>query len=325
MPDGTMPRATEQGATTLRAVPTEATSPMVSSGARLLSVAQALDEGTQALARAGVESPRRDATALLEAAGVPREKQIGYPARLVERAGLAAYRTMVERRAKREPVSRILGRREFWSLSFAVTPDTLDPRPDSETLVEAALALTRTLWPGRDTPISILDLGTGTGCLLLALLSELPQAIGMGTDISPGALRVARANAQALGLAHRTGFAVSDWGDGFKGPFNLILVNPPYIAERDIRRLEPEVAVYEPHKALSGGIDGLTAYRRIAPRLGSLLAPGGRALLEIGAGQAAEVTGLLVEEGLKIGGILRDLGDVERCIIASLATMFTES
>ena len=294
-------------------------------GAQLLSVAQALDEGTQDLTRAGVEAPRRDSMVLLEAAGVPREKQIGDPGRLVERDGLAAYRTMVARRAKREPVSRILGRREFWSLSFAVTPDTLDPRPDSETLVEGALALTRTLWPDRDEPLSILDLGTGTGCLLLALLTELPQAIGIGTDISQETLRVARANAQALGLAHRAGFAVSDWGDGFKGPFNLILVNPPYIAESDIRRLEPEVAVYEPHKALAGGIDGLAAYRRIAPRLGSLMAPGGRALLEIGTGQAAEVTGLLTEKGLKIGGILRDLGGIERCIIASLATMFAET
>ncbi|MCH8112566.1 MAG: peptide chain release factor N(5)-glutamine methyltransferase [Proteobacteria bacterium] len=299
----------------------ETTTPTTSRGARPLSVAQALDEGTHTLAAAGVEGPRRDAMALLAAAGLPREKQIGRPVGPVERDALAAYRGMVARRVRREPVSRILGRREFWSLPFAVTPDTLDPRPDSETLVEGAL----NLWPDRTAPLSILDLGTGTGCLLLALLSELPRATGVGADISPAALRVAQANAQALGLSHRAGFAASDWGDGLKGPFNLILANPPYIADGDMGRLEPEVALYEPRGALAGGSDGLEAYRRLAPRLGTLLAPGGHALLEVGAGQAAEVAGLLGEEGLKIRRILRDFGGIERCIIASLATMFAES
>ena len=299
----------------------ETTTPTTSRGARPLSVAQALDEGTHTLAAAGVEGPRRDAMALLAAAGLPREKQIGRPVGPVERDALAAYRGMVARRVRREPVSRILGRREFWSLPFAVTPDTLDPRPDSETLVEGAL----NLWPDRTAPLSILDLGTGTGCLLLALLSELPRATGVGADISPAALRVAQANAQALGLSHRAGFAASDWGDGLKGPFNLILANPPYIADGDMGRLEPEVALYEPRGALAGGSDGLEAYRHLAPRLGTLLAPGGHALLEVGAGQAAEVAGLLGEEGLKIRRILRDFGGIERCIIASLATMFAES
>lgn len=310
------PKTTTVGTTTVGTTTVGTTT-----GARLLSVAQALDEGTQALAAAGVEGPRRDAMALLAAAGLPREKQIGRPGDPIERDGLAAYRGMVARRARREPVSRILGQREFWSLPFNLTPDTLDPRPDSETLVEGAL----TLCPDRAAPVSILDLGTGTGCLLLALLSELPRATGIGADISPAALRVARANAKALGLAHRTGFAASDWGDGLKGPFNLILANPPYIADGDIGRLEPEVALYEPQEALAGGSDGLEAYGRLAPRLGALLAPGGHALLEVGAGQAAKVTGLLAEDGLKIRRILRDFGGIERCIIASLATMFAES
>ena len=297
------------------------TMPKTPKRARPLSVARALDEGTRNLAEAGVAEPRRDAVALLAAAGVPREKQIGRPGGPVEHGGLAAYRGMVARRARREPVSRILGQREFWSLPFSLTPDTLDPRPDSETLVEGALSLCA----DRAAPLSILDLGTGTGCLLLALLSELPQATGVGADISPAALRVAQANAQALGLSHRTGFAASDWGDGLKGPFNLILANPPYIVDGDIGRLEPEVALYEPREALAGGPDGLEAYRCLAPRLGALLAPGGHVLLEVGAGQAAEVAGLLAEKGLEIRGILRDLGGVERCIIASLATMFAES
>lgn len=314
------PRTTTVGTAT-----PEAVKPTTTKVPRPLSVAQALDEGTQTLAGAGVEGPRRDAMALLAAAGVPREKQIGRPGGPVERDGLAAYRGMVARRARREPVSRILGRREFWSLPFAVTPDTLDPRPDSETLVEGALTLVLNLWPDRTAPLSILDLGTGTGCLLLALLSELPRATGIGTDISPAALKVAQVNAQALGLSHRAGFAASDWGDGLKGPFNLILANPPYIADGDMGRLEPEVALYEPRGGLAGGSDGLEAYRRLAPRLGTLLAPGGHALLEVGAGQAAEVAGLLGEEGLKIRRILRDFGGIERCIIASLATMFAET
>lgn len=297
------------------------TTPEVTPRARPLNVAQALDEGTRVLAGAGIDGPRRDAMALLAAAGVAREKQIGRPGDPVEREGLAAYRGMIARRARREPVSRILGQREFWSLPFKLTPATLDPRPDSETLVEGALALC----PDRAAPLSILDLGTGTGCLLLALLSELPRATGIGTDISPAALRVAQANAQALGLSHRAGFAAGDWGDGLKGPFNLILANPPYIADGVIGRLEPEVALYEPREALAGGSDGLEAYRRLAPRLGALLAPGGHALLEVGAGQAAEVARLLAEEGLKIRRILRDFGGIERCIIASLATMFAES
>lgn len=290
-----------------------------------VSVAQALDEGTDALRNSGVEAPRRDAMVLLEAAGLPREKQIGRPSEPVMRDGLVAYREMVARRARREPVSRILGQREFWSLPFTVTPDTLDPRPDSEILVEGALNLARTLWPDRAAPLSILDLGTGTGCLLLALLSELPWAKGIGTDISPAALRVAQANARSLGLAHRARFAASDWGDGLKGPVNLILANPPYIVDGNIGRLEPEVALHEPHRALAGGSDGLEAYRRIAPRLGTLLAPGGHAVIEIGAGQAGEVTGLLAAEGLKTRRILRDIGSVERCIIASPGTMFAET
>ncbi len=299
----------------------ETAAPKAATDAGPLRVKQALDEGTQILTAAGIDGPRRDAMALLEAAGLPREIQIGHPGDPVERDGLAAYREMVARRARREPVSRILGRREFWSLAFTVTPDTLDPRPDSEILVEGALALCA----ARTAPLSILDLGTGTGCLLLALLSELPRATGIGTDISPAALKVARANSQALGLAPRTGFAASDWGDGLKGPFNLILANPPYIANGDIGRLEPEVALYEPREALAGGSDGLEAYRRLAPRLGALLAPGGHAVLEVGAGQAAEASGLLAKKGLRIRGILRDLRGIERCIIASLATMFPES
>ena len=286
-----------------------------------ISVAQALNEGARSLAGAGVDEPQRDAMVLLEGAGLPREKQIGGPSEALERTGLAAYRAMIDRRMKREPVSRILGQREFWSLPFALSPATLDPRPDSEILVEAAL----TLCPDRNAPLSIVDLGTGTGCLLLALLSELPRATGIGTDISPAALRVARENADALGLAERTAFVASDWGDGLKGPVNLILSNPPYISEVDFGQLAPEVALYEPENALSGGPDGLEAYRRLAPRLRPLLAPDGRVLLEFGMGQAAAVAGLLAATGLKKRRILRDLGGIERCIIASPITMFADT
>ena len=272
-------------------------------------------EPTARLARAGSAAPRRDATLLLEsAAGLSREALLVNPARRLGRDPIAAYRALVSRRAGHEPVSRILGRREFWSLPFAVSPATLDPRPDSETLVEGALGLC----PDRSAPLSILDLGTGSGCLLLALLSELPAASGVGVDICPQALGVAKANAKALGLGSRARFVAGDWGSALKGPVNLILANPPYIADRDLAGLAPEVARYEPRKALAGGPDGLHAYRDLSPHIGPLLEDEGHALLEVGEGQAGPVAEILSREGLKIRRILRDLGGIRRCIIASL-------
>jgi len=278
-----------------------------------LTLAEALAVSTLELAKARVPSPRLDARLLLaEAAGVgPDEVMVRPDARLAPQARERLW-AFLGRRARREPVSRILGRREFWSLDFALGPETLDPRPDSETLVEAALALV----PDRGAPQRLLDLGTGTGCLLLALLRELPRANGLGVDLSTAACEVARANARSLGLGRRARFRTGDWGRGLEETFNVIVTNPPYIADREFDSLDPEVARYEPRLALSGGADGLDAYRSLVPDLPRLLAPGGHAVIEIGAGQAQAVAALLKAWGLKQTALHRDLGGHERCMVA---------
>jgi release factor glutamine methyltransferase len=211
-------------------------------------------------------------------------------------------------------MAHILGRREFWSLDFAVTSDTLTPRPDSETLVAAVLDIVA----GRDRPLGILDLGTGTGCLLLALLHELPNATGVGVDRSAAALAVALGNAQALGLAPRVQFHEGDWGEGLTGRFDVVISNPPYIVSADVPNLSPEVR-HEPRLALDGGADGLDAYRALAPHVGRLLEPAGVAVLEIGEGQAPAVEEILRTAGLKPVDRRRDLAGIERCIVARSA------
>jgi release factor glutamine methyltransferase len=271
-----------------------------------------LGRAAVALAEAGIEQPRMEARLLLaEAVGWPPEAMI---ARHCERlGGVAADRAeaMLERRRRREPASHILGRREFWGLEFAVTADVLDPRADSETLVGAALQAIG----NRSAPLHVLDLGTGTGCLLLAILSELPNARGLGVDLSPAAVRVAEMNAERLGLSGRAGFTTGDWGAGLSGPFDLILSNPPYIPSGAIAGLQPEVALWEPQLALDGGPDGLQAYRRLGPEIARLLAPGGSAAIEIGSTQAAEVAAILDRSGLRILECVRDLGGRERCLL----------
>ena len=214
------------------------------------------------------------------------------------------------RRAGREPVSRILGEREFWSLRFSLAPDTLDPRPDSETVVEAALD-----WCGeRPGPLRVLDLGTGTGCLLLAVLESRPEATGIGTDIAAGAVAEAARNAAALGLSDRASFRRADWDAGIAGRFDLILSNPPYIPTPEIGGLEPEVTSWDPKAALDGGADGLDAYRRIAPAAAGRLAPGGAAFLEIGAGQEEPVEAIMAAEGFSRFVRKADLGGNVRCL-----------
>ena len=220
------------------------------------------------------------------------------------------FRALIARRAGREPVSRILGRREFWSLDFAVTADTLDPRPDSEAVVAAALR-----WcEGRTAAPLVLDLGTGTGCLLLALLSEVPQATGVGTDIAAGAVAVAARNAARLGLARRASFLRADWDAGLEGAFDLILCNPPYVPGPAIAGLEPEVARWEPRAALDGGRDGLDAYRRLAPAIAGRLAPGGAAFVEIGDGRAESVEAIMAAAGLWRFAGESDLTGTLRCL-----------
>ncbi len=273
------------------------------------SRAEAIARGAAALAGAGVEDPARDARLLYRwAAGLDGA---ALSAGLTEPAGaaeLACFERAVTARAGRAPVSHITGTREFWGRSFAVTPAVLDPRPDTETLIAAALEGP----PARQ----ILDLGTGSGCILLTLLAEWPEARGSGIDISPEALAVAAGNARRLGLGARAAFRCGDWCDGLEGDFDLIVSNPPYIAEAEIAGLAPEVRLHEPRAALSGGADGLDAYRRIARSAGRFLAARGRMLLEIGPSQAATVRGILAAGGLKVVSIRQDLDGRDRVIHA---------
>ena len=276
-----------------------------------MTVAAALEDAARQLAAAGIEDARREARLLLaEAAGWEPAAIIAYPERPLNADQSRRLAELVRRRAAREPLSRILGWREFWSLRFALGPETLDPRPDSETLIAASLECI-----DRDKALSVLDLGTGTGCLLLAFLSEVPNAKGLGIDLSNGALAVAEENARALGLAGRARFHQGDWGGGLDQRFDLILCNPPYIPAADIDGLAPEVAKFDPVLALAGGVDGLDVYRRLSDELPRLLLPGGLAILEIGDGQEASAAAILAGNGLVFRGARRDLAGIARCLI----------
>ena len=226
----------------------------------------------------------------------------------------AAFEARLARRAGREPLAFITGEREFWSLSFAVSPATLIPRPDTETLLEAALA--RIARP--EQVRSVLDLGTGTGCLLLAALTEFRGAFGTGVDRSPVAAALAARNAAALGLAERSALFAGDWGAALAGRFDLILCNPPYIDTATIPSLAPEVAQHEPHGALDGGRDGLDAYRTILPDLPRLLAPGGISVCELGTGMAAAVTEVAAGAGLGAEAVA-DLAGIPRALVLRIA------
>jgi release factor glutamine methyltransferase len=208
--------------------------------------------------------------------------------RPVSESDVARAMALAERRIAGEPVARIVGEKEFWSLTLQLSPETLVPRPDTETVVEAALARVRREGRGQD-PLTILDLGTGTGAILLALLSELPAATGVGVDLAEGAARTARENARRLGLTDRVRFAVADWGAGIDGRFDLVVSNPPYVRSGEICGLAVEVTRFDPDMALDGGPDGLAAYRVILARLDAILADRGAAFVEVGAGQAAAI------------------------------------
>jgi release factor glutamine methyltransferase len=216
------------------------------------------------------------------------------------------------RRLAGEPLSRILGRREFWSLSFTIAPDVLDPRPETETIVEAALA---DFAGRRDEALRILDLGVGSGALLCALLTEFPNASGIGVDLSARAVEIAKANLAALGLSERGEARVGDWGRGLDREFDLVVSNPPYIRAGDIAGLDREVRDHDPRLALDGGPDGLDAYRALAPQLARLLKPGeGQFYLEFGEGQAEDVRDILATMGLEACAVLTDLSGRARAI-----------
>jgi release factor glutamine methyltransferase len=278
------------------------------------SIAAALDAASARLRVAGIEGARRDARFLMaEAIDAGPETVMAWPERRLNAAEQGCFEAMIDRRARREPVSRILGRRGFWTFELTVTPEVLDPRPDSETVVRAVLERC----PDRAAPLEILDLGTGSGCLLLALLSELPRARGLGVDISTAALQVARENAESLGLSRRARFRRGDWAAGINGAWQVIVSNPPYITESEIAGLAPEVARYDPRLALCAGPDGLVSYRAVAPYLSHLLTPDGIVALELGVGQADTVDAILREAGLEPVGRRRDLGGIERCLLAT--------
>jgi len=277
----------------------------------LTDLGRAIDEIAGRLAAAGIPQARREARILAaEATGLDSAAVIAHPERELNSKQSERLDGFARRREAREPTSRIVGWREFWSLRFALGPDTLDPRPDSETLIAAALESI-----DRTKPLSVLDLGTGSGCLLLALLSELPEARGIGVDLSQAALALAAANAESLGLSSRAQFRLGDWGRGLSQRFDLILCNPPYIPADEVPGLEPEVARFDPMLALVGGADGLAAYRRLSGELPRLLGQGGRAIVEIGAGQSGPVAGILASGGLALQGQRADLAGIPRCLI----------
>lgn len=269
----------------------------------------------QRLEAAGVDTPVLDARLLLEAgAGVSRLDIVTDPRRPVSAAHVEAVVELAARREAREPVSHILGRRHFWTLDFAVTPDVLTPRPETEFVVEAALQV---LAP--DAPTRVLDLGTGSGAILLTILHERANAEGVGVDLSQAALGIARANAEALKLAERATWLHGDWATPVEGVFDLVVSNPPYIATGDIEGLAPEVARFEPRLALDGGADGLDAYRLITASLPSLLRPGGAFALEVGLGQAETVSALARAQGLLVGEPRRDLSGIPRVVVGERA------
>jgi release factor glutamine methyltransferase len=276
------------------------------------TIGAALAETRTALQAAGIESAALDARLLVAAALDARvESVIAWPERAVPTEAVVRLGALVQRRVAREPMAYILGRREFWSLDFAVTPATLTPRPDSETLVSAVLGAV----PDGQATLRLVDFGVGTGCLLLSLLSELPSAHGLGIDRDPATVDVARTNALRLNLVDRASFAQGDWGCGLSGPFDVVVSNPPYIATADLATLGPELG-YEPRLALDGGTDGLDAYRALIPDAARLLRAGGLIALEIGAGQASQVQQLLTASGFSPVEAHKDLAGVVRCLLA---------
>lgn len=278
----------------------------------MADIGTALTQTRNALLQARIESASLDARLLVAMSlGTSIETVIAWPERAMPADAATRLAALVHRRVAREPMAYILGRREFWSLDFQVTPATLTPRPDSETLVAAVLETVA----DRHAALRIIDFGVGSGCLLLSLLSELPAAHGLGIDRDAATLEVARTNATSLDLAGRASFALGDWGRAVGGAFDIAISNPPYIPTADLAALAPELR-YEPRGALDGGADGLDAYRLLIPDAARLLKPGGVVALEVGVGQAASVEVLLRQSGFALLGTRPDLAGIERCVLA---------
>lgn len=276
---------------------------------------EALAQARDQLRRAGIENPALDARLLAaHAFGTDATGLLLRADNMVDAAAAEHLSVLVGRRIARQPVGRILGTREFWGLPFRLSPDTLEPRPDTETVVETALAIIDARPDGRAAPLKVLDLGTGSGCLLIALLHELPHGTGIGIDRSVGAATTARANAAANEVDTRAAFFCGDWAHALNERFDLVVSNPPYIAHRVVAGLAPEVVGHDPALALDGGDDGLDAYRAILADLPRLLAPDGAAVLEIGYDQEAALRALADTSGMAIEGVRRDLGGQPRAV-----------
>lgn len=285
-----------------------------------LTVGQILTGTAAALAAGGIGAARREARVLVAIA--LRAEPLALltaPERLLTQAEAVRVQAALARRLGGEPASRIRGQREFWSLDFTIAPGVLDPRPETELLVELALAhgeRLKDVWA--PAPLRILDLGTGSGCILLSLLQELPESTGVGLDVSPEALAVARANAGQLGLDSRASWICGEWFGPLTGGFDLIVSNPPYIPAGHVATLERGVRKFDPPEALDGGPDGLAAYRRIIPQLPGFLRVSGGVFVEVGAGQAGMVAAMAKRHGLR-AQINRDLAGVPRAV-----SLFTE-
>lgn len=281
-------------------------------------LAPALRDATAELRRAGISDPGDDARRLFAALlGLSTAELLSRPERPLAPDEADRLSRAVARRTAREPVSRILGERAFYGRSFVISPATLDPRADSETLVDAALDLVQSKgWQSK--PLRILDVGTGSGCLLLSLLAELPLASGVGTDVSAAALDIARENARRLGLDHRSQWLAADTLRGLIGTFDILVSNPPYIPADQIAHLDPEVRCFDPRAALDGGSDGLCFFRRLAPRIASVCC--GWAILEVGHDQADAVAAILQRAMPAMQAqdlrFYRDVAGRRRCVAA---------
>ena len=279
----------------------------------MVTVRSILADMRNAFRAAGLDTPELDARLLVEAAlRLDQADLLTKADQEITKSQEESLEAMTLRRLQREPVSRILGTRAFWKSDFKISSATLDPRPDSETLIEAVLKQA-----DKTAPLRILDLGTGTGCLLLSLLQELPLATGTGIDISTDAVKIALQNAESLCLTDRSDFMVTSWSEmPILAPYDIVISNPPYITLAEIEALEPEVRAYDPITALSGGIDGLDCYRDITALLPRLLKPEGMVFFEIGSTQAESVKGIVGKAGLTMLHTITDLAGHDRCLVA---------
>lgn len=277
------------------------------------NILEILTSAKSTLKAAGVDSAFLDAELLMaHILGKTREFVVGRPEYELSENEEKSFAELLPRRQEREPLAKIIGKKEFWGREFLVNGSTLDPRPDSEALIEAVCEL----FPNHDEALKIIDLGTGSGCLLLTILAEYPQSLGIGVDIADTTLDVAKRNAEKLGLAKRCDFILNDWAEGLNGKFDLIISNPPYIKNSDIHNLAREVSGYEPRLALEGGGDGLECYKVLFPQIKTLLNKNGKIVFEFGKGQEMDVKEILEQSGMRFVSFKSDLSGAPRCIIA---------